>query len=85
MDDRLELGEVDGIAEDDPRQRRPVERGVGRPDAVPEQAEDRVVRGLAGRGHLAGDDVGVDDDGAALGEPAGDGRLAAADRARSGR
>ena len=48
---------------------------------VAEPGEDRVVAGLPGSGDLPRDRIRVDDDRAALAEPARDRRLAAPDRA----
>ena len=62
-------------------QRRPVQRAIGQQDVLAERV-DELGQPLGARlDDLAGDDVAVDDDAAALGERGGHRRLSGADPA----
>ncbi len=81
MDDRLQLGQANRVGEDEAAQSDAIERAVGAAILPAEAGDDRLADRGAGRHQLARQLVGVDHGGAALGQPAGHGRLAAADRA----
>ena len=69
------------VGEGDRRQGLAVDGPVGGEDPGPEAVDQRLVGGAAGRHHVAGHLVGVDEHGAPLDQQVGDGRLARADAA----
>ena len=70
------------VGEGDGGQGRAVDRAVGGDDARAEAIDERLVGRAAGRDDVAGDLVGVDEDGAPFDEQVGDGGLARADATR---
>ena len=70
------------VGEGDRGQGLAVDGAVGGHDPGPEAVDQRLVGRPAGRHHVAGHLVGVDEDGAALDQQVGHGRLARADAAR---
>src|SRR6056297_1930814 len=79
VDDAVEIGESLLVVEDDLRHGGPVERTVGTDDVVAEALGHPVEHRAAGGLQIAGDAVGIDDDGTAIGEHRRHGRLAGAD------
>ena len=81
MHDAVELGALLVVDERHGGQRGPVQRAVGQQDVLAERLDQRGQPLGAGFDDLAGDDVAVDDDAAALVERGGHRRLAGADTA----
>jgi hypothetical protein len=80
--DAVEPGSRLGVGEHDGGQRRPVQGAVGRQHLGPERLDDGGQAGAPRLHHLAGDAVGVDDDGAPRGQQGRHGALPRADPAR---
>ena len=70
------------VGERDRRQRRAVDRAVGRHDPRAEAVDQRLVGGSTGCDHLAGDLIGVDQHRSPFDQQVGHRRLARADAAR---
>ena len=81
MDDRLEIGQAIPVGEDEAAQCDTIERAVGAAELGAEAGDHRFAHWGARRHQLARHFVGVDHGRAARRQPAGHGRLAAADRA----
>ena len=80
MDDRLELDQTVRIGEDEAAEGGAIQGAVRAAILVTETGDDCLSDRGAGRHQLARQPIGVHHGGAAIGQPAGDGRLAAADR-----
>src|SRR5213078_1934219 len=81
MEDRLQPGARRRIVECGLAHAWAIERAVDVDEGCAERRADGVDRRAARQGQPAGDEVGVDDDGAEAGEHRSDGALAAADAA----
>src|SRR5690606_2286887 len=81
VDDRVEPLASGLVTEHDARERGPVETAVVVEHSLPELGDDAVETDAAGSHRLAREEVVVDDDGAALGEPSQHDRLARGDPA----
>ncbi len=82
MRDGVELEACVLVGEGHGGERRPVDGAVGRDDPRAEAVDERLVGGAPGGHHIPRHLVGVDEDGAALDQQVGDGRLARTDAAR---
>ena len=79
MDEPLQPLQGIGVTEDDPAEGLAIEPTVAHDELRPERRHHRIELRRPRLDHVAGDLVGIDDDGPFLPEPARDRRLATAD------